>query len=116
MTTTRCYALPSPESLVQDLLAKATRGVDPDSPDAFARIFANIMALVPWWPLFWFTVLCVAVGAALGWWRRRIWLGIALALVLGPIGWFTLWAFPAGAEKKKRAERATAKTPSSRTR
>ncbi len=85
---------------MDDLLAKATRGVDPDSPDAFARIFANIMALVPWWPLFWFTVLCVVVGAALGWWRRRLWLGIALALVLGPIGWFTLWAFPAGEHKR----------------
>jgi len=100
---------------MDDLLAKATSGVDPDSPDAAIRIFENIMALVPWWPLFWFTVLCVLVGAALGWWRRRIWLGIALALVLGPIGWFTLWAFPAGAAKK-RGKPAAAKTSSSRTR
>ena len=98
-----------------DLLAKATSGVDPGSPDAFRRIFENIMGLVPWWPLFWFTVLCVVVGAALGWWRRRVWLGIVLALVLGPIGWFTLWAFPAGAQKK-RTVRATAKAPSSRRR
>jgi len=85
---------------VDDLLAQITRGVDPDSPDAFRRIFENIMLLVPWWPLIWFTVLCVVVGAALGWRRRRVWLGIGLALVLGPIGWFTLWAFPAGEQKQ----------------
>ena len=24
--------------------------------------------LVPWWPLFWFTVACAAVGIVLGWW------------------------------------------------
>ena len=90
---------------MDDLLAKATSGVDPDSPDAFRRIFENIMLLVPWWPLFWFTVLCVVVGAALGWWRRRIWLGIGLALALGPIGWFTLWAFPAGEQKGPRSVR-----------
>lgn len=82
---------------MEDLLAKATSDVDPDAPGAFLQIFANIMALVPWWPLFWFTVLCVVVGAVLGWWRGRIWLGIGLALVLGPIGWFTLWVFPRGA-------------------
>ena len=85
---------------VEDLLAKATSGVDPDSPDAALRIFEKLMALMPWWPLFWFTVLCVVVGAVPGWWRRRIWLGIGLALVLGPIGWFVLWAFPAGEQEK----------------
>ena len=90
---------------MEDLLAKATSGVDPDSPDAALRIFENLMALVPWWPLFWFTVLCVVVGAALGWWRRRVWLGIVLALVLGPIGWFTLWAFPVGERKKPEPAR-----------
>lgn len=81
---------------MNDLLQKAMQGVDPDSPDAFMRIFENIMALVPWWPLVWMTIACVAVGAALGWWRRRVWLGIGLALVLGPIGWFALWVFPPG--------------------
>lgn len=82
---------------MENLLQKITQGVDPDAPDATLRIFENIMTLMPWWPLLWFTVACVAVGAVLGWWRGRVWLGIALALVLGPIGWFTLWVFPRGA-------------------
>ena len=86
--------------IVDELLQKITRGVDPNSPDATLHIFENLMALVPWWPLFWFTLLCVVVGAALGWWRRRVWLGIGLALLLGPVGWLALWVFPPGAQKK----------------
>jgi len=91
---------------MHDLLAKATSGVDPDAPDAALRIFANLVALMPWWPLFWFTVACVVVGAALGWWRRRIWLGIGLALLLGPIGWFTLWVFPPGTPRARKTSAA----------
>lgn len=85
---------------MNELLQKITQGVDPDAPDAAWRIFENIMALLPWWPLVWMTVLCVVVGAALGWWRRRVWLGVGLALLLGPIGWLTLWMFPPGAGSK----------------
>jgi hypothetical protein len=80
------------------------QGVDPDSPDAFMRIFENIMALFPWWPLFWMTVVCVVVGALLGWWRRRVWLGIGMALVLGPVGWIALWMFPRGTRARAGAE------------
>ncbi len=93
---------------MNDLLQKVMQGVDPDSPDAALRIFENMMRLIPWWPLFWFTVFCVVVGAAAGWWRGRMWLGAGLALVLGPIGWFMLWAFPAGARAARRNPPASA--------
>lgn len=76
------------------------RGVDPGSPHAFLQILHNTMTLVPWRALIWFTVLCVLVGAVLGWWRRRFWLGVGLAFVLGPIGWFALWAFQPGDSRK----------------
>lgn len=98
----RQFKVPRPEPHLEDLLAKVTRGVNPDSPDAFARIFENIMALVPWWPLFWFTVFCVVIGAGLGWWRGRVWLGAGLALLLGPVGWFALWVFPEGNAARDR--------------
>jgi len=72
---------------MDELLAKATQGVDPDSPGAFMQIFMNLMGLVPWVSLFWWSVLFVVVGALLGWWRGRTLEGIVLALLLGPIGW-----------------------------
>jgi uncharacterized membrane protein YfcA len=75
-------------------LSRATRGVDMSAPDAAWQIFRNLMALVPWWPLFWFTVLCVVVGAALGRWRGRLWFGVITALVLGPVGWLMVLALP----------------------
>lgn len=79
---------------MDELLAKATQGVDVDSPDAFMQIFMNLMGLVPWVALFWWSVLFVVVGALLGWWRGRTVEGIALALVLGPIGWIVVWLRP----------------------
>jgi hypothetical protein len=79
---------------MDELLAKATQGVDVDSPDAFMQIFMNLMGLVPWVALFWWSVLFVVVGALLGWWRGRTVEGIVLALVLGPIGWIVVWLRP----------------------
>ena len=76
---------------MDELLAKATQGVDVDSPDAFLQIFMNLMGLVPWVALFWWSVLFVVVGALLGWWRGRTVEGVVLALVLGPIGWIVVW-------------------------
>lgn len=79
---------------MDELLAKATQGVDVDSPDAFMQIFLNLMGLVPWVALFWWSVLFVLVGALLGWWRGRTLEGVVLALVLGPIGWIVVWLRP----------------------
>lgn len=75
---------------MDELLARAMQGVDPDAPDAFVRIFLNLMALVPWTALIWWNLLFLAVGALLGWWRGRTAEGVAWALVLGPIGWFVI--------------------------
>ncbi|HEY9130610.1 MAG TPA: hypothetical protein VIM98_02540 [Dyella sp.] len=72
---------------MDELLQKATQGVDLDDPGAVWQIFANLMGLVPWISLFWWTVAFIAVGALLGWWRGRLWEGIWLSAVLGPIGW-----------------------------
>ncbi|HUA81824.1 MAG TPA: hypothetical protein VL997_15725, partial [Dyella sp.] len=72
---------------MEELLAKATHGVDLNSPDAFLHVFINLMAMVPWVALFWWNLAFVAVGALLGWWRGRLLAGVIWALVLGPIGW-----------------------------
>jgi hypothetical protein len=72
---------------VDELLARAMQGVDPDDPGASLRIFSNLMGLVPWWNLIAWQVFFVLVGALLGWWRGRIMAGIIAALVLGPFGW-----------------------------
>jgi len=79
---------------MDELLAKATQGVDVDSPDAFMQIFLNLMGLVPWAALFWWSVVFVVAGALLGWWRGRTLEGVVLALVLGPIGWIVVWLRP----------------------
>jgi hypothetical protein len=81
---------------MNDLLQKIMQGVDPKAPGAFWRILENMLALVPWWPLIWFTVACAVVGAGLGWWRGRIGLGVGLGLIVGPIAWVALWALPPG--------------------
>jgi hypothetical protein len=72
---------------VDELLARAMQGVDPDDPGASLRIFSNLMGLVPWWNLIAWQVFFIAVGALLGWWRGRTMAGIVGALVLGPFGW-----------------------------
>lgn len=81
---------------MRGLLQKLLQGVDPGAPGATWRFLHNMLALVPWWPLIWFTVACVVIGAALGWWRGRIGLGVVLGLLVGPIGWIALWALPPG--------------------
>lgn len=72
---------------MDELLARATRGVDLDAPGAFWRVYLNLLAMVPWTTLFWWNLGFVVVGALLGWWRGRLAEGIAWAFVLGPIGW-----------------------------
>ncbi|MHA6203099.1 hypothetical protein ACXU4B_01580 [Dyella soli] len=79
---------------MDELLAKATQGVDPDAPDAFLHIFLNLLALVPWTTLFWWNVVFVAVGALLGWWRGRTVAGLAWSAALGPIGWIVILVQP----------------------
>lgn len=75
---------------MDELLARATHGVDPDAPGAFWQIFFNLLNMLPWAAMFWWSVLFVAVGALLGWWRGRLFEGIVWAWLLGPIGWLVL--------------------------
>lgn len=79
---------------MDDLLAKATQGVDLDAPGAFWHVFVNLLNLLPWAAMFWWNLLFVVVGALLGWWRGRLAEGIVWALILGPIGWFVIFARP----------------------
>ena len=79
---------------MDELLARAMQGVDPDAPGAFWHIFVNLMALVPWTTLLWWNLLFVVVGAALGAWRGRIGEGIVWAAVLGPFGWIAVLRRP----------------------
>lgn len=72
---------------MHELLQKALHGVDPNAPGAFWQIFANLWQLMPWGLLFWSTVLCVLVGAVLGWWKDRLLEGVLLGFVFGPLGW-----------------------------
>jgi len=50
--------------------------------------------MLPWAAMFWWSLLFVAVGALLGWWRGRLFEGIVWAWVLGPIGWIVILARP----------------------
>ena len=75
---------------MHELLARATAGVDPTDPGAFWRIYANLIALVPWTALIWWNVLFAVVGALLGLWRGGWRRGLAWGLVLGPIGWLVI--------------------------
>jgi hypothetical protein len=79
---------------MDELLARAMQGVDPDAPDAFWRVCLNLITLVPWATLFWWNLLFLAVGALVGWWRGRAAEGIVWAFVLGPIGWLVILRRP----------------------
>jgi len=79
---------------MDDLLAKAMQGVDPDAPGAFWQVFLNLLNMVPWAAMFWWSLLFVAMGAALGWWRGRTLEGALWAWVLGPIGWIVILLKP----------------------
>ncbi|HET6432624.1 hypothetical protein [Dyella sp.] len=77
---------------MDELIAKAMQGVDPEAPGAFWQAFGNLMALVPWTQLALWSVFFVVVGAALGRWRGQTRAGVVWALLLGPIGWLVvLW-------------------------
>lgn len=79
---------------MEELLNKATEGVDLGAPDAFWHIFWNLMALVPWAELFWWSLLFLVVGGLLGWWRGRFWEGLVWSAVLGPFGWVVILLRP----------------------
>jgi len=70
------------------------QGVDPDSPGASLQIFMNLMSMLPWAALFWWSVAFIVVGALVGWWRGRTLEGIVWAAVLGPVGWIVVWLRP----------------------
>ena len=72
---------------MNDLLARALQGVDPDDPGASVKIFLNLMALVPWGQLILWQVVFILVGALLGWWKGRFAATVLASLVLGPFGW-----------------------------
>lgn len=72
---------------MDELLAKATEGVDPGAPGAFFTIFMNLMRLVPWGQLLLWQVVFVVVGALLGWWKGRFTATLVASLALGPFGW-----------------------------
>ncbi len=76
------------------LLAKASQGVDPDAPGAFFTIFFNLLNLLPWAAMFWWSVAFVVVGAVLGRFRSRTVEGIVWAAALGPIGWIVILIRP----------------------
>ncbi len=79
---------------MDELIARASQGVDPDAPGAFWQIFVNLLNMLPWAAMFWWNLLFIAVGALLGWWRGRTTEGIVWALVLGPIGWVVILVKP----------------------
>ncbi|HEV2680909.1 MAG TPA: hypothetical protein VGV14_10455 [Rhodanobacter sp.] len=75
---------------MDELIARASQGVDPDAPDAFWQIFVNLLNMLPWAAMFWWNLLFIVVGALLGWWRGRTVEGIVWAFVLGPFGWIVI--------------------------
>ncbi len=79
---------------MDEWLARATQGVDPDAPGAFLHVFLNLLNMVPWAAMFWWNVVFVAVGALIGWWRGRWLEGVLWAWVLGPIGWIVVLVKP----------------------
>mgnify|MGYP001332677509 CR=1 FL=1 len=79
---------------MDELLARALDGVDPDAPDAFWQVFWNLFTLLPWAALFWWSVVFVVVGAGLGWRRGRLAEGLLWAALLGPFGWLVILRRP----------------------
>ena len=79
---------------MDEWLSRITDGVDLSAPDASWLLFLNMMRLVPWAALTWLTLLFIAVGALLGWWRGRLWEGVVWAAVLGPFGWVAILLRP----------------------
>ncbi|GAB2577710.1 hypothetical protein ISP15_01255 [Dyella jejuensis] len=83
---------------MDELLAKATQGVDMDAPGAFLHVLINLMGMIPWTALFWWNLVFIVVGVLLGWWRGRVLAGLVWALVLGPIGWVVVLLMPRSAK------------------
>ena len=79
---------------MDDLLARAAQGVDPDAPGVYWQVFFNLLNLMPWAAMFWWSLVFVAVGVLLGWWRGRVVEGALWAWVLGPIGWIVILCKP----------------------
>ncbi len=50
---------------MDELLARATQGVDMDSPGAFWHVYVNLLNMVPWAAMFWWSLAFVVVGLLL---------------------------------------------------
>ena len=79
---------------MQALLHQLLQGVDWGSPDASLQLMRNMIAVVPWWPLLWWTAAATAGGAWIGWKRGRLLQGIAWSFVLGFVAWPIILALP----------------------
>lgn len=75
-------------------LERLMQGIDTDSPDATLLVFVRLMGMIDWWLLLWLTLLCMAVGGLIGWWRGSFWRDVALAAALGPLGWIVSFLLP----------------------
>jgi hypothetical protein len=79
---------------MEELLHRILKGVDLSSPDASARILHNMLTMLPWVSLLWFTLASVLLGALVGWWRGRLWTGIWVSVLIGPVAMLVLLALP----------------------
>jgi hypothetical protein len=75
-------------------LQKLMEGLDPQAPDLAWQIFLRLMGLVDWWLLFWLSLIFIAVGGLIGWFRGTFWRDVGLAAALGPLGWVMSFLLP----------------------
>lgn len=93
-------------------LERLMDGIDPEAPDASLQLFLRLMGIIDWWLLLWITLIGIAGGALIGWWRGTFWRDVALAAALGPIGWIVSFTLPAGSAVCRRCGKGNARKAS----